>query len=61
MTHAENRRTGKYHTGVPTVVVGVRMEPQLKADLQAKAEAAGWDSVSGYVEWLIETQAMRKR
>lgn len=60
MTHTEARRCGKYHTGLPTVVVAARITVEMRDALKAQADAVG-QTISERIEWLIETQALRKR
>ena len=60
MTQTEERRIGKYHHGRKTAVMGVRLPAEMKDRVVKMAENVGM-STSEYMEYIIETQLMRKR
>ena len=60
MTNTEQRRLGKYH-GAETVVVGVRMLVSTRDALRKKVANSDQATVAQYMEWLVETQALRIR
>ena len=60
MTQTEERRIGKYHHGRKTAVMGVRLPAEMKDRVVQMAENVGM-STSEYMEYIIETQLMRKR
>ena len=60
MTQTEERRIGKYHHGRKTAVMGVMLPAEMKDRVVQMAENVGM-STSEYMEYIIETQLMRKR
>ena len=60
MTDGETRKLGSYHTGVETKVVGVRMPVDKIEAVRAVFEKAGMTMSEG-MEWVVDTQILRKR
>ena len=60
MTDGEARKLGAYHTGIETKVVGVRMPVEKIEAVRAVFEKAGMTMSEG-VEWVVDTQILRKR
>lgn len=60
MTNTEARRLGKYHHGQATKVVSIRIPADMAEAVKEMADNR-CESVSQYMERLIETQALRKR
>jgi predicted DNA-binding protein len=60
MTQTEARRLGKYHHGRQTAVMGVRLPVEMKKQVAKMAENFGM-TTSEYMEFIIETQILRKR
>ena len=60
MTDGETRKLGAYHTGIATKVVGVRMPVEKIEAVRAVFEKAGMTMSEG-MEWVVDTQILRKR
>ena len=60
MTDGEIRKLGAYHTGIETKVVGVRMPVDKIEAVRAVFEKAGMTMSEG-MEWVVDTQILRKR
>ena len=60
MTNGETRRVGKYHTGIETKVVGLRMPVEKIEAVRAVFEKQGLTMSEG-LERLVDTQILRKR
>jgi len=60
MTDGEARKLGAYHTGIETKVVGVRMPVEKIEAVRAVFEKAGMTMSEG-MEWVVDTQILRKR
>ena len=60
MTDGETRRVGKYHTGIATKVVGLRMPVEKIEAVRAVFEKQGLTMSEG-LERLVDTQILRKR
>ena len=60
MTDGETRKLGAYHTGIATKVVGVRMPVDKIEAVRAVFEKAGMTMSEG-MEWVVDTQILRKR
>ena len=59
-TDGEARRLGRYHTGVETKVVGVRMPVEKIEAVRAQFAKAGMTMSEG-MEWIVDTQILRDR
>jgi len=60
MTDGETRKLGAYHTGIETKVVGARMPVEKIERVRAVFEKAGMTMSEG-MEWVVDTQILRKR